>query len=196
MSQKKILILFGHSDPNSFICGLADSYEKGARDAGFVIERINLGDLKFDPILHNGYRVIQPLEPDLKMVQEKMRWCDHLVIFYPNWWGTMPALLKGLFDRMFLPGFAFKFSGKGFGGMGWEKLLKGRSACVYITMNTLPWMARILYGDNSNEIKSNILEFAGFSPVKIHKLGPTEKMDEGKRKNLLEKMNQLGKEGH
>lgn len=43
------------------------------------------------------------LEEDLVKAQELIRWADHLVFVYPIWWGTMPAVLKGFFDRVFLP---------------------------------------------------------------------------------------------
>ncbi|MCR4306751.1 MAG: NAD(P)H-dependent oxidoreductase, partial [Candidatus Yonathbacteria bacterium] len=108
----------------------------------------------------------------------------------PNWWGTMPALLKGMFDRMFLPGFAFKFIK---GSWRWEKLLKGRSVNVFITMNTYPLLAWILYGDNSNEIKRNIFGFAGFSPVRLTKVGPVEKAGDKERDALKKKAYEFGK---
>ncbi|MCR4328418.1 MAG: NAD(P)H-dependent oxidoreductase [Patescibacteria group bacterium] len=190
MEKKKVLVFLGHEDCETLSGSLADSYEQGAKDAGHEVKRINICDLKFDPLLHKGYKVIQELEPDLKRVQEEMRWADHVTLFYPNWWGTMPAVLKGMFDRMFLPGFAFKFIK---GSWRWEKLLKGKSANIFITMNTHPLLARILYGDNSNEIKRNIFEFAGFSPVRLTKVGPVEKIDNKERDALKKKAYELGK---
>lgn len=193
MKLKNIFILFGSTDKDSFCGSMADAYEKGAREAGHTVKRINLGDIKFDPILHKGYKAIQVLEPDLQSVQTYMKWADHFVIFYPNWWGTMPAILKGMWDRMFLPGFAFRFQKEGLlKGIAWEKLLSGRSASVFITMNVHPILARILYGDNSNEIKQNILEFAGFSPVRLMKVGPVERMSQSKLDALKKKATKLG----
>jgi len=167
MMAKKIFILLGHPDKDSFNCTLADEYQRGAEEAGHEVRRMNISDLQFDPILHFGYRVIQELEPDLKSFQENVRWSDHFVIFYPSWWSTMPALLKGLFDRVWIPGFAYHFTGE----FTWDKLLKGRSATMFVTSDTIPLAQRIIFGDTTNELKRGVLWFAGFRPIRVHKIG-------------------------
>ncbi len=53
-------------------------------------------------------------------------------------------LLKGLLDRILLPGFAFRYHRA---NPFWDKLLSGRSADVIVTMDTPPWYLRLLYGD-------------------------------------------------
>lgn len=196
MASKKIYILLAHPTPDNFDAtfsgALASTYEKAAREAGHEVVRCNLGQLSFDPILHRGYKEIQELEPDLKDVQKDMDWADHLVIIYPNWWNTMPALLKGLFDRMWLPGFAFNF----------DKInhkvvqrLKGKTARVVIASGTYPaWKIRWLYGDFKNEIQRGILEFAGIK-TKVTTFGPCEHV-EGEQKRLwLEEIEYLGRKG-
>ena len=62
--MNKALILFGHGERDSFNGKLADSYERGYRAGGGQVERVDLIDLRFDPILRKGYREPQPLEPD------------------------------------------------------------------------------------------------------------------------------------
>jgi len=189
MSQKKILVLLGHPDKDSLCCELADSYAFGAQSVVHQVKRVNIGDLNFDPILHHGYKVIQELEPDLKQLQEDIKWCDHLVIVYPSWWSTMPALLKGLFDRMWLPGFAYSFNKNGW---GWKKLLKGRTATVFVTSDSRPILARLLFGDNTNEIQDGILWFAGFH-VRMKKCGPMKKISEQVKENWRQKFVKWGK---
>jgi len=189
--SKKIFILLGNPDKETYSGALADAYEEGARDAGHEVRRLNLGELRFDPILHKGYKVIQELEPDLLRVQENINWADHFTVVYPNWWNTMPALLKGMFDRMWLPGFAFNFDKK---TKKLIKRLKGKSARVVIVAGThSPFMTRLKFGDYTNEIEKGILEFAGFSPVRISAYGPCDRCTKEKKEQWLGEVRTLGK---
>ncbi len=166
--KKKIFILLGQEDKDTFCGTLADAYEKGAKEGGHEVRRTNIGDIRFDPLLHKGYKVIQDLEPDLKKMQEDIKWAEHIVVIYPMWWSGMPAILKGLFDRMWIPGFAYHFHPH----MGWDQLLKGRTGRIFMTMDSWPVIQRILFGDSTSEICRAILGFAGIHPVKVKKIGP------------------------
>lgn len=191
--MKKIFILLGHSDKDTYSGALADSYEKGARESGHEVRKTCLGDLSFDPILHKGYKEIQELEPDLIKVQEDINWADHLVFVYPNWWNTMPAILKGMFDRIFLPGFAFNFNKKTKKVL---RLLKGKSAHVIIASGSYhPFYIRLHFGDFKNEIQKGILGFAGVSPVKVTTYGPTQKVTDEIREIWKDKVYKFGKKG-
>lgn len=190
--KKKIFILLGHPDKETLNGSLASVYERGVTEAGHEVRRMNLGDMQFDPILHLGYKSIQPLEPDLKTFQENVRWCDHFVIFYPSWWSTMPALLKGLFDRVWLPGFAYQFVE---GGYMWKKLMKGKSASMFITSDTAPIIQRLIFGDTTNELKKGILWFAGFGPIYVHKFGYLKHFGDSRKVSIKEKVYKLGKKG-
>lgn len=190
--QKKILVLLGHPDKDTYSGQMADRYEESARRAGHQVERVNIGELNFDPILHKGYKEIQALEPDLVDLQEKMRNADHLVIVYPNWWCTMPAILKGLFDRMWLPGFAFNFDKET------KKLIKrlsGKTARVIIVAGThSPFQTWWQFGDYTNEIQYGILEFAGIK-TKVSAFGPCDKVDNVCREDWLMDIEDLAKNG-
>ena len=187
---RKIFILLGHPDDDSLNCTLSDEYQRGAEEAGHEVRRMDIGDMQFDPILHHGYRLKQELEPDLLSFQENIRWCEHFVVVYPSWWSTMPAILKGLIDRAWLSGFAFKFSS---GGNMWKKLLKGRSATMIVTSDTAPLVQRIVFGDTTNELRKGILWFAGFSPIRVYKFGYLKHFGIWRREHMKRKVYNLGK---
>jgi putative NADPH-quinone reductase len=169
---------------------MADHYQVGAEDAGHTVVRVNLGQLQFDPILHKGYKEIQHLEPDLVDLQEKFKAADHIVILYPNWWCTMPALLKGLFDRFWLPGFAFNFNKE---TKKIEKHLTGKTARVIILSGShSPFQTWWQFGDYTNEIQYGILEFAGIRTF-VEPFGPCEKVDDATREKWLKKVENFGK---
>ncbi|HEY8574862.1 MAG TPA: NAD(P)H-dependent oxidoreductase [Devosia sp.] len=184
-----IYLLLAHPDGESFCGALADAYEAAAKAAGHEVRRQDLGALAFDPILHKGYREIQELEPDLVQAQELIRWCEHWVIIYPVWWGSVPALLKGFMDRAVLPGFAFKPHDE---GPLWDKLLKGRSAQL-ITTSDAPSLYLLLAYRNSDVamMKKAVLDFCGIKPVKLTRLGSMKGASDEKRATYLETVRRL-----
>lgn len=187
---KRILVILGHPANKSFCGALADSYVKGAEAAGNEVRLISLGNLSFDPVLHNGYATIQELEPDLVTAQAAITWAQHIVFVYPIWWGAMPALLKGFIDRVFLPGFAFRYRE---GSQFWDRLLSGRSAHLLVTMDTPPWYFRWVYRmPGHNQMKRTILEFSGIKPVAVSSFGPIKGSSQQKREKWLAQVSAYG----
>lgn len=180
---KKIIIILGHPDSESYCGAIATTYQREAQLAGHDVKLFRLGDVIFDPTLHQGYKKIQSLEPGIRQIQEAILWAEHLVFIYPIWWGAMPALMKGFFDRAFLPGFAFKYRDK---SQFWDRLLEGRSGHVISTMDTPPWYYRLMFNaPGHNQIKKTILEFSGVRPVKITSFGPVRFASSAKREQWL-----------
>jgi len=93
---------------------------------------------------------------------------------------------------MFLPGFAFKFKKPKF--LGWYKLLKGRTARVVATTGSPPIIARFMFGDYTNEIRLNLLGFAGIK-VRMTHLGPAENISPAKCNRWQKKIFRLGRRG-
>jgi putative NADPH-quinone reductase len=194
-TKKKITILVGHPDPDPTITSeFALLYESVAQKAGHEVKRLHLAELRFDPILHKGYKVIQEIEPDLRKLQDAINWCDHFVVIYPSWWSSMPALLKGLIDRIWLPGFAFKMrkTKQGTPALGWYKKLKGKTARVIVLSGSHPFFIWLMFGDYTNEIKMAVLWFAGFK-VRTTLFGPSETAPEWKRNEWRRKIARLAK---
>lgn len=169
---KRILVILGHPAHDSLCKALAEAYAAAAGERGHEVELLRLGELDFDPMLHEGYARIQPLEPDLEHAQAAIARAEHLVFVFPVWWGSVPALLKGFLDRVLLPGFAFRYRD---GALFPEQLLKGRSADLLVTMDTPPWYFRWIYRMPAiHQMRRTTLEFCGIRPVRTLMMGPVK----------------------
>ena len=189
-SNKRILIIMAHPGSHSLTQAMAEHYQKGALESGADVGYLSLKALHFDPVLNEGYRGQQPLEPDLIEAQQAILWAQHLVFVYPIWWGAMPSLLKGFIDRTFLPGFAFKYRKD---SVWWDKLLAGRSARLITLMDTPPWYFRWIYRmPGHNQMKRTILEFCGVKPVRISSFGAVRTANEKQRESWLREVYRMG----
>ena len=190
--MKKILIINGHPDKESFNFGLSKAYKKGAKTSNAEIMEINIRDLVFNPNLQYGYRKRTELEPDLVNSQEKLKWADHIVWIYPIWWGSIPAIMKGFLDRVLLPGFAFK---KREGSVWWDKYFTGKTSRLICTMDQPTWFYRIINKSPSHfAMKKLTLYFIGVKSVRITAIGPLRLSKEEFRNKWLRKVEKLGKQ--
>lgn len=188
--MKKILIINGHPNKESFNFGLVAAYKKGALQAGAQIKEIVIAELNFNPNLQFGYQKRTELEPDLIEAWEKIKWADHMVWVHPVWWGGLPAITKGFIDRLFLPGFVFQYREN---SMFWDKLLKGKTAHIITTLDQPGWYYRFVYGRPSvNQLKRSTLAFCGVKPVKVTYIGIIKDSTDVARKKWLEKVEKLG----
>jgi putative NADPH-quinone reductase len=190
MSKKKILVINGHPDKESFNFGLFEAYKKGVEKSGAELKEISIRELEFDPNLQFGYRKRTELEPDLIKSQEKLKWADHIVWIYPVWWGSVPAIMKGFLDRVLLPGFAFK---KKEGSVWWDKYFTGKTSRLICTMDQPTWYYRLINNSPSHSaMKKLTMNFIGVNSVKITSIGPLRLSKEDFRQKWLEKVEKLG----
>ncbi len=168
MPRKRITILNGHPAETSLSKSLSDTYAAAAQAAGHEVRLTHLSALAFDVDFERaGYKNVKPLEPDLKQVMADLTWAEHVVIVAPMWWGSLPAKLKGLFDRAFLPGNSFDPRNPNRFGMP-APLLSGRSARVVLTSDTPTWFLWLAYRNPvAATFKGHILGFVGIKPVRV-----------------------------
>jgi putative NADPH-quinone reductase len=186
----KIYLFVAHPDGDSLCTSLANAYAAGALSAGHEVRRQDIANLQFDPILHKGYKTIQPLEKDLIIAQENISWCNKWVIFYPLWWGSVPAAFKGFLDRTLLPGFAFKHHEN---DPFQDKLLKGRSAHLICTSDAPSfWIWAVYRNADYHFLKAATLNYCGFNPVRINRLGRIRFRKPEEINNMLDKMKKVG----
>jgi putative NADPH-quinone reductase len=188
--MKKILIINGHPNKQSFNFALAEAYKKGAINSGAEVKEINICDLNFNPNLVSGYQKRTELEPDLLEAFEKIKWADHMVWVHPVWWGGLPAITKGFIDRLFLPGFTFSYREN---SVWWDKLLKGKTARIITSLDQPGYFYRLFFGRPSvNQLRKSTLEFCGVKPVKVTYIGVVKNSKEETRKKWLSNIEKMG----
>jgi putative NADPH-quinone reductase len=188
--SRRIALIQGHPDPagGHFGHALADVYAGAARAGGHEVRMINVARLEV-PLLRSASEwQTGPVPEPIRDAQRAIAWAEHVVIVYPLWLGDMPAVLKGFFEQVLRPGFAIGTK-RGFG----ERLLKGRSARIVVTMGMPAFFYRLYFGAHSlKSLKRNILAFCGFSPVRTTIIGTIEGKKEA-RAAWLAKVAALGR---
>jgi putative NADPH-quinone reductase len=191
---RRILIVDGHPDPNfeRFCHALASAYAKGAESAGHEVRRIAISQIEI-PFLRTREEWANANPPRaIAQAQRDILWAEHLVIIFPLWAGTMPALLKAFFEQVFRPGIAVE---KELGKM-WPGLLRGKSARVVVTMGMPAWFYRSFYRAHGvKSLERNILRFSGIRSIAETLIGSIETSDEAVRKKWLEFMHLQGRRG-
>lgn len=183
--KKNILVINGNPKSNSFCDILTDTYTASCPETHDV-KCIRLHQLNFNIDLTEGYNQTQALEPDLLDFQQTLQWANHVVFILPVWWGGLPAKLKGLFDRTFLPDFAFKYhNAKSFP----EKLLQGKTSHIILTLDTPPFFYRWFQGNPvQKQLKRTILEFCGIQVIATTYIGSIVNSTDAQRKKWLNKV--------
>lgn len=192
--SRRITLIQGHPDPSrTHLChALEDAYRAGAESAGHEVRAIEVASLTF-PMIRNKADFEHGERPAVvREAQSMIRTSDHLVILYPLWLGTMPALLKAYLEQVFRYDFAFEPLPNG----RFKRLLKGRSARVVVTMGMPALAYRLYFGAHSlKSLERSVLKFAGISPVRESLFGMVENVDDERRRRWLEQMERLGRKG-
>ena len=192
----RIVVIDGHPDAGSarFVHALAGAYAQAAAGAGRTVRRLTVAETEF-PILRSAqdWTEGEPVAA-IRAAQQAIRWADHLVIIYPLWLGTMPALLKAFLEQTFRAGFAVPASAA---DGRWPKgLLTGKSARIVVTMGMPALIYRWFYFAHSlRSLERNILRLSGIGPVHETLIGGIGTMDTTKRERWLERLRTLGRDG-
>lgn len=108
----RTLVLFAHPVEDSFSATLHNLVVTTLRGQGWEVDDCNLYKEHFSPILTAYERQVYHDEPDniepVREYVERLRAAEALVLVFPVWIFGFPAILKGFFDRVCVPGVAFK----------------------------------------------------------------------------------------
>ena len=179
------LVIDGHPNPHSLCAAIAIRYAEAHGDALVLALR----DLEFDQNMRFGYTKRQELEPDLQLAWQRLLEARHVVVVTPVWWGSVPALLKGFFDRLLLPKRAYRVKANGLP----EGLLSGRTGRVIVTMDSPWWYLRLAGDTTMRHVRQTTLRFRGISRVKATRIGPVKGSTEELRTSWLSKIERIAR---
>jgi NAD(P)H dehydrogenase (quinone) len=165
----QILIVQAQPDGKSLTAAVTNALRRGATAAGHSIEVADLGAEGFDPCEPQPdldcYHGIGPAPLDVTREQARIDRADALVLVFPIYWWSMPGILKGWVDRVFINGWAFRYErGKVIGTM--------RNIPVHVVGigggNQLGYDKHGYGRSFSTQIEQGIFRFCGIDCVYVH----------------------------
>jgi putative NADPH-quinone reductase len=185
----RVLVLFAHPVETSFVAALHGAVVDALRAAGHQVDDCDLYAEGFDPVLSRQERIdYHDLDINRRNVDpyvERLLAAEALVLVHPIWNFGYPAILKGFFDRVFLPGVSFDLRD----GKVWPNLRNIRKLGAVVTYGGHRWRA-LLMGDPPRKVLKRVVRAA------IHPLTRTRYLalydmnrnDDTVRKAFLEKV--------
>ncbi|MEO0048179.1 MAG: hypothetical protein RLZZ410_1138 [Pseudomonadota bacterium] len=144
----KILIIHAHPEPKSFCSAMKDTAIETFQSLGHEVQVSDLHQMNWNPVASGDdfevrsqpdylvYALEQresyksgKISPDIQAEIDKLKWCDVLIFNFPMYWFSVPAILKGWIDRVFVSGFCY--GGKRFYDEGG---LKGKKGLLAFTL--------------------------------------------------------------
>lgn len=195
----KVLLVFAHPDPRSLNAALRDVAVSELEARGHDVLVSDLYRQSWKPQVDRAdFPALPPderlrvtaasgaafaagaLTADVKAEQEKLLWADALILQFPLWWFSMPAILKGWVERVYSYGFAYgvgEHSDRRWGDRYGEGTLAGKRAMLIVTTGGWEehYSARGINGpieDLLFPINHGILFYPGYDvlpPFVVHK---------------------------
>jgi NAD(P)H dehydrogenase (quinone) len=150
----RVLVIYCHPVAESFAAAAHRIVLEALRTAGHEVTDVDLYAEEFDPVMNRqerlDYHNPERNERLVKRYDDQLVATEALVLIYPAWWYGMPAMLKGYFDRVWLPGVAFDVTSEG--DVSTERLKQLRRIMVVTTYGGPWWMVRFAIGDPARKV--------------------------------------------
>lgn len=154
-----MLIVYANTNKKGHSGEILNEITQDLKEKGVNYEIIDLYDMNFDPVLKFDEHYTmgnKNITETNKKIQEKFMSYDKFIFIYPTWWNSVPAILKGFIDRVFVGGFAFKYE-KGFP----KPLLNGKAA-IFTTTGAPRLITKFYYRDSTVKFMTHdTLKFCG-----------------------------------
>ncbi len=185
----KYLIINCHPYEGSFTCNALENIKNVLFSTGNQVEIIDLIQDNFNPVMGKEdlalWREGLYKDPLVGKYIKSIDNTDVIVIQFPVWWCSMPAVLKGFFDKVLLPGWAYVPKETG----GLNGLLTAKKAVVIATMET---PLDIFNGELQDPIKNAVVkDMFGNCGVEVVKYIQIDGMSGSDRAYTEKKMNEL-----
>jgi NAD(P)H dehydrogenase (quinone) len=150
----RVLIVHAHPEPQSFNSAMYHQAVQSLQAQGAEVKTSNLYAMQWNPVAsaddflqpHNPDYLVYALEqrhackaqtlaPDIQAELDKLLWCDLLILNFPLYWFSVPAILKGWIDRVLVSGICY-------GGMRFydQGGLTGKKALLSLSLGGQPHM--------------------------------------------------------
>ena len=150
----RVLVVLAHPVRESFAHGVCAAAAKGFARAGHEVRVLDLYAMGFDPVLSRddrlGYHTPGENEAPVAEHLDHLRWAEALVFVYPTWWYSLPAMLKGWIDRVWVPHATFDLP-KGLAPIK-GRLHNVKVVGAFATYGSPWWWVRFVIGDPGRRI--------------------------------------------
>jgi putative NADPH-quinone reductase len=147
-------VVYAHPLPDSYNAALHDRAVTALRGAGHEVDDLDLYADGFQPALtpaeRAAYHTVGGNLAGIESYVARVRAAEALVICAPTWWYGMPAMLKGYFDRVWVPGMAFDLPPRG--GAIRPGLTNIRKYAVVTTTGSPWWFMRLYMRDPGKRV--------------------------------------------
>ncbi|WP_314325991.1 NAD(P)H-dependent oxidoreductase [Comamonas aquatica] len=110
----RVLVIFSHPVETSFQASMHQTVVQELRAAGHEVDDCDLYAEGFNPVMSReeriGYHEVPSNQLPVKRYIERLQWAEAVIFCFPTWCFGLPAMLKGFFDRVLMPGVAFDIS--------------------------------------------------------------------------------------
>jgi NAD(P)H dehydrogenase (quinone) len=140
----RVLILYANPVASSFGATLHQQVIRALRSRGHEIDDCDLYAERFDPVMSENERIqyhdITLNRASIAVYADRLLAAEALVLVYPVWNEGFPAILKGFFDRVFIPGVSFTVGPDGALVTNLQKLRKIAAVCTYGATRTISFL--------------------------------------------------------